>query len=174
MIKKLSLIALLTASVAVIGCKKEETKAGDAPEKAQSARTETKTDTPVAAKVEPSKAHSKDPHDMAGVGKLSPDDVEKLLAEKKAHCFDANGKETRAEHGSVPGAKLLASYKDYDLGVLPESKDSKLVFYCSNTQCGAAPKAAERAVLAGYSDVNVMPAGIMGWKEAGKKTTAIN
>ena len=46
----------------------------------------------------------------------------------------------------------------------------KVVFYCANEQCGASHKAAARAVLAGWSDVAVMPAGIAGWKNAGKPT----
>ena len=64
--------------------------------------------------------------------------------------------------------KLLTSYKDYDLGILPEDKASKLVFYCSNLQCSAAGKGAKRAVVAGYTDVNLMPQGIMGWADSGK------
>lgn len=46
---------------------------------------------------------------------------------------DANGADFRKENGIVPGAILLASYKDFDAKtVLPANKDTQLVFYCSN------------------------------------------
>lgn len=166
------LIAIFAVAIAVTGCAKQEST-----DSAQQPAAEQATADKAAAKAEPAEgkaAKEDDSNNVAKVGALSPDEVEKLLSEKNAHCFDANGEETRAKFGTVPGAKLLASYRDYDLGLLPEQKDAKLVFYCSNTQCSAAPKAAERAVLAGYKDVNVMPEGIMGWKDAGKTTTAVN
>ncbi len=46
---------------------------------------------------------------------------------------DANGEDYRKDNGKVPGAILLASYREYDAkSVLPQSKDTPLVFYCSN------------------------------------------
>jgi rhodanese-related sulfurtransferase len=116
----------------------------------------------------------KNPHNVSGVSKLSVDEVDKLLTEKVIHAFDANGDRTRKEYGTLPGAKLLTSYRDYDTGILPAAKDAKLLFYCSNLQCSAAGKGAERAVTAGYTDVNVMPVGIRGWVDAGKNVTRIN
>ena len=82
--------------------------------------------------------------------------------------FDANRDSTRAEYGMVPGAKALSSYKDYQVDEeLPENKNAMLVFYCANAKCSAAPKAAQRAWDAGYTNVYVMHEGIMGWAEAG-------
>jgi len=155
----------LTIPLLALGCAKAEDQAS-AGDKA-SAKTEApKDDSPVPEKKE---AKAKDPHEVEGVkGKLSPDDVETLLEDGKAHVFDANSEKTRKKFGVVPGAKLLTSYKDYDLGILPEDKASKLVFYCSNLQCSAAGKGAKRAVVAGYTDVNLMPQGIMGWADSGK------
>ena len=37
-----------------------------------------------------------------------------------------------------------------------------------------AGKGADRAVVAGYTDVHVVPVGIKGWKDSGKKTSAVN
>ena len=65
----------------------------------------------------------------------------------------------------VPGASHLdpADYKDSDL---PPDKNAVLVFYCSNPMCTKAPKAARRAKGMGYSNVQVMSAGISGWLAA--------
>ena len=104
------------------------------------------------------------------VGTVTPDELQALLDAKKAQALDANNEATRSREGVVPGATLLSNYREYDLSVLPSDKAMKLVFYCANEQCGASHKAAARAVLAGWSDVAVMPAGIAGWKSAGKPT----
>jgi rhodanese-related sulfurtransferase len=84
--------------------------------------------------------------------------------------YDANGARTRNKYGVIPGATLLPSSHDYSLDLLPGSKRTPLVFYCASTWCGAAEAAADRAVQAGYSLVNVLPAGIKGWTEAGMPT----
>jgi len=94
-----------------------------------------------------------------------------LQKAKKATVLDANGQETREKYGTIPGAVLLTNFQKYDLAKeLPAAKDSKLVFYCANTQCGASHAAAEKAASAGYTDVNVLPDGIIGWKKAGQPT----
>lgn len=47
--------------------------------------------------------------------------------------LDANGEDFRKDNGKVPGAVLLDNYRTYDVkSVLPENKDTPLVFYCSN------------------------------------------
>jgi rhodanese-related sulfurtransferase len=65
----------------------------------------------------------------------------------------------------VPGARNLdpVDYKDSDL---PPGKSSLLVFYCSNPMCMKAPNAARRAKKLGYTNVQVMSAGISGWLAA--------
>jgi rhodanese-related sulfurtransferase len=98
--------------------------------------------------------------------------VASFVKDKSATVFDANDPDTRKEFGVVPGAVLLSGHKDYSLSVLPAAKTDKLVFYCGGTQCRASDAAAARAAAAGYSDVNVMRAGIRGWKEAGMRTSA--
>jgi rhodanese-related sulfurtransferase len=83
--------------------------------------------------------------------------------------FDANDEDTRNKKGTVPGAIKLSSYNEYALSELPSNKATTLIFYCYNTLCPASHMAAERAVEAGYKDVRVMKAGIIGWLEATKK-----
>ena len=49
-----------------------------------------------------------------------------------AAFVDANDDDYRKSNGKVPGAILLASYREYDpSGVLPADKERQLVFYCS-------------------------------------------
>jgi rhodanese-related sulfurtransferase len=107
--------------------------------------------------------------DHAAFKQLTPDQVEQLMNAGSALTFDANGADTRAEYGVVPGAALLTSYKAYDVGKeLPTDKAKQIVFYCANTYCSAAPTAAQRAKEAGFTNVAVMPEGIQGWVKAGK------
>jgi hypothetical protein len=54
-------------------------------------------------------------------------------AKDRVHIFDANGPDTRARFGVIPGATLLNSVDSYDLSVLPSDKNAKLVFYCADT-----------------------------------------
>lgn len=53
---------------------------------------------------------------------------------------------------------------------LPPDPTVALVFYCSDPSCGAAPRAARRALQLGYRDVRAMSAGIRAWIEAGLPT----
>lgn len=59
---------------------------------------------------------------------------ESVAAHKAGAVFvDANGEDFRRSNGKVPGAILLDNYRKYDVqSVLPQSKDTPLVFYCSN------------------------------------------
>lgn len=97
-----------------------------------------------------------------------------LQKEKKATVLDANGADFRKQNGIIPGAVLLTHFQKYDAAKeLPTAKDSKLVFYCANLQCKASHAAAQKALEAGYTDVNVLSEGLMGWKKAGQPTASI-
>ena len=60
--------------------------------------------------------------------------AESVAAHKSGAVFvDANTEDFRRSNGKVPGATLLDNYRKYDArSVLPASKDTQLVFYCSN------------------------------------------
>jgi ligand-binding sensor domain-containing protein len=60
--------------------------------------------------------------------------AESVAAHQAGAVFmDANTEDYRKSNGKVPGAVLLSSYREYDVNtVLPQSKDTPLVFYCSN------------------------------------------
>ena len=92
-----------------------------------------------------------------------------LQSSTPPEVFDANNASVREHAGVIPGARLLASYKQYDAAsVLPADKKSALVFYCANTMCTASHVAARKAMDAGYTNVSVMVDGIFGWKKAGQ------
>lgn len=107
----------------------------------------------------------------AVIPELEVQAVATLLEAGDCVAIDANNARTRASYGSIPGATLLTSSGRYDPATeLPDDTSAKLVFYCSNDDCRASDGAAGRAQAAGYSDVNVMRAGIAGWAEAGRDT----
>jgi rhodanese-related sulfurtransferase len=107
--------------------------------------------------------------DTSGLASVSVGELAELRSDASVVVCDANGTATRDKFGIIPGAVLLSSSSEYDIAAeLPGNKAAKMIFYCSSTMCSAAPKAARRAVEAGYSDVAVLPVGIKGWTEAGQ------
>lgn len=112
-------------------------------------------------------------HTMA-YSKVSVPELASLLEKKSVTVFDANSEATRSKEGIIPGAKLLTSAAKYDPKELPADKNGKLVFYCANMKCTASEVAAKKAADAGYTNVAVLPDGIMGWKQAGKSTATPN
>ena len=99
--------------------------------------------------------------------------VADLQKENKVTVLDANNADFRKVNGTIPGAVLLTHFQKYDVAKeLPAAKDAKLVFYCANTKCMASHAAAQRALEAGYTDVSVLPDGLLGWKKAGQPTAS--
>jgi rhodanese-related sulfurtransferase len=88
----------------------------------------------------------------------------------RADVYDANERESYLA-GHIPGAKWV-KYDAVTAAILPPSKDARLVFYCYNPICGAAPHAARDARALGYRNVWVMPDGISGWRSAGMAVVA--
>ncbi len=60
--------------------------------------------------------------------------ADSVAAHKAGAVFvDANGEDYRKDNGKVPGAILLANFRQYDAkAVLPQNTDTNLVFYCSS------------------------------------------
>ena len=107
----------------------------------------------------------------ARIASVSVDQLDRMLAHSECVAVDANENTTRQRMGVIPGAVIL---RDGDLAdQLPRDKAEHLVFYCANEACRASEEAAEQARVAGYTHVEVMPAGIAGWVRAGKKTSAL-
>ncbi len=106
--------------------------------------------------------------DTAGLGTLSVPELAALLDQDKSVVVcDANREDTRGKYGTIPGARLLSDYRDYDVvAELSQEKNTQLVFYCASEMRSAVPTAARKAVAQGYSNVSVLPVGIKGWVEA--------
>jgi rhodanese-related sulfurtransferase len=100
-------------------------------------------------------------------GTLSVEQVEQGIADKSLFVFDNNSPEQYAQ-GHVPTAKWIKFY-DVNASDLPADRAARLVFYCANEQCLASHAGAKAAVKLGYTNVFVMPSGIMGWERAGKR-----
>ena len=109
----------------------------------------------------------------AKVATVSIDQLDAMLAKNECQAVDANGDGTRKKLGVIPGAVLLTDSESFVPSELPADKAKGLVFYCANTSCGASHEAASKAILAGYSNVKVLPDGIAGWVKAGKKVQTI-
>ncbi len=107
----------------------------------------------------------------SAVPAVSVDELGRLLESHQCVAVDANGDITRRRMGVIPGAVLLRDLDAVDQ--LPADKATGLVFYCANPACGASHEAAEKALAAGYTHVQVLPAGIAGWVKAGKPTASI-
>jgi rhodanese-related sulfurtransferase len=107
----------------------------------------------------------------ARIATVSVDELDRMLAGNECQAVDANGDQTRRKLGVIPGAVLLTDADSLDK--LPSDRTRSLVFYCTNTACGASHAAAEKAIAAGYQHVQVLPDGIAGWVKAGKKTSSI-
>ncbi|HVV85049.1 MAG TPA: rhodanese-like domain-containing protein [Kofleriaceae bacterium] len=99
---------------------------------------------------------------------VSIDDLAARLDHATAQPVDANGPQLRQDVGIIPGAVLLSDYEAYSLKELPADKATPLVFYCANEDCDASHVAAKRALSAGYQHVQVLAAGILGWRKAGR------
>ncbi len=108
--------------------------------------------------------------DTTGLSTLTVAELATQLTQDSAPTVcDANSAKTRIRYGTIPGARLLSNYRDYDPSLeLPAEKAHQLVFYCHSEMCGAAASAARKAVTAGYTNVYLLPAGIKGWADEGQ------
>lgn len=99
------------------------------------------------------------------VSVLSLNEVRALMDGKEVvYIYDTNDRESYLK-GHIPGARWVQS-NAVTAAELPPTKDSKLIFYCYNPQCGASEQAAVRAISLGFRNVWRMPEGIQGWREA--------
>jgi rhodanese-related sulfurtransferase len=91
------------------------------------------------------------------------------MASQKLVLLDANGTDSWQD-GHIPGAVDFSAHREDLAKVLPKDKSALIVAYCGNPQCQAYLGAAEAAKKLGYKNIKHLPAGIMGWKDAGEKT----
>lgn len=106
--------------------------------------------------------------DPAAVPEVSIGELSAQLGAAQVRPVDANGTKLRKDVGVIPGAILLSDYETFTAKELPADRAAPLVFYCANEQCGASHEAAHKARVLGYTNVAVLPAGILGWAQAGQ------
>ena len=125
------------------------------------------------AKEEPKAKETAGAAEAAPLPTVTVDELTSLLADGKGAAIDANNHATRERQGVIPGATILSHFAKYDLAELPADKARPLVFYCANEHCGASHAAADKARNAGWADVRILPAGIAGWRNAGRDTQSL-
>jgi len=100
---------------------------------------------------------------------ISADELKKKIdAQEKFYLIDARSAED-FQHNHLPEAMNLVWGPDFDKDmpeVLPD-KDAEVVVYGTNEACIMAKNAVQHLEAAGYENVSLFPAGIMGWMEAG-------
>jgi rhodanese-related sulfurtransferase len=99
------------------------------------------------------------------VREITPEQLQQMRSEKQVHIYDCNEAD---QYGwsHVPGAVLIV-YDAVTEDQLPSDKNAQLVFYCYSPECPAGAMAAKTAVTLGHTNVYSMPAGIVGWEDAG-------
>lgn len=100
---------------------------------------------------------------------ISIQDVKAASDAKSAVIIDANSPASY-KAGHVPGALSWAAIKGDLAATLPTDKNTLIIAYCGNPQCGAYAQAAVAAKKLGYTNIKHMTAGIAGWKEADMPT----
>jgi rhodanese-related sulfurtransferase len=102
---------------------------------------------------------------LMGLKSITPAELhERVQTPGQVSVFDVNSPQS-FRTARVPGARNLDPAA-YTAGELPAGQSDALVFYCSNPMCRKAPNAARRAKAMGYTNVEVMSAGITGWVAA--------
>ncbi len=93
-----------------------------------------------------------------------------LERHEQVAIYDSNGAERYAQ-GHIPSARHVG-HDQVTASVLPADRAARLVFYCANEHCMACHTSANQAIALGYTNVYVLPAGIMGWTAEGKPVVA--
>ncbi len=80
--------------------------------------------------------------------------------------IDARPYKTKYVYGYIPGAVSIPfSEFDQKVNLLPEDKNTLLIYYCEGEACKLSHKSAFKAEALGYKNVKVYPKGYPEWKE---------
>lgn len=90
---------------------------------------------------------------------VTKDEVASMIQTGNVVVVDARDAESFAA-GHISGAINLVNAS------LPTDKNAKLIFYCGGERCSAAPKAAKKAIEAGYKNVMVFRGGWAEWSKS--------
>ena len=80
---------------------------------------------------------------------------------------DSRPKRTKYDKGHIPGAiSIPDSQFSKNQNLLPEDKNTELVFYCGGLKCRLSHKSAKKAIELGYTKVKVFADGYPSWVAA--------
>ncbi|GGZ43114.1 rhodanese-related sulfurtransferase [Shewanella chilikensis] len=105
------------------------------------------------------------PYHEEVLNQISMREAEMLLSQPGVIFYDVNTLEIWGD-GFIPGA-IYFNVNNWKT-LLPENKDTTMVFYCANRLCTASNVAAREVMKLGYTDVRQMPDGIYGWRISGR------
>jgi rhodanese-related sulfurtransferase len=95
-------------------------------------------------------------------------DYAKLPKPKGVMIIDSRPKKRKYDPGHIPGAVSIPdSSFDKMTDMLPQDKNTLLIFYCGGVKCKLSHKSAFKAEALGYKNIRVYAAGFPDWKENG-------
>lgn len=101
-----------------------------------------------------------------GLPGVSANYVNKALEKGDAVVIDARPPR-KFNKGHVPGAVNIPTTRFDDArDLLPENRDSELIFYCGGYHCPLSTKGADKARTLGYTNLKVFQAGYPAWQKA--------
>jgi rhodanese-related sulfurtransferase len=111
-------------------------------------------------------------HSLVDIEFVKPLVFEALLQDTRPTSFmliDSRPKQPRYDKGHIPTAVSLpdAQFDKMAAEVLPQDKNTLLVFYCGGLHCPLSHQSAWKAEAMGYTNVKVYPAGDPDWEAAG-------
>jgi rhodanese-related sulfurtransferase len=102
-----------------------------------------------------------------GVTEISPKTVRSLLRSGDNFLLIDARSHASFQQAHLPTAVSIPSCEVEKTNLLPEEKDTLLIFYCGGPLCGMSTAASASATRRGYTNVKVMRKGMTGWQDAG-------
>jgi rhodanese-related sulfurtransferase len=101
---------------------------------------------------------------------IMTDQLKAMLDEKKdLVLIDSRTKEEYQEAHIAGAINIPEKSFDDNVSLLPENKDSLLIFYCNGVKCGKSKKSAVKAEAKGYKNILLYSEGFPVWEEKGFK-----
>lgn len=94
----------------------------------------------------------------------------KIPKSKDVQIVDSRPKKRKYDRGHIPGAASIPdTYFKKLTHMLPEQKDTLLIFYCGGVKCKLSHKSAFKAEALGYTNIKVYADGFPDWKQKGEQ-----
>jgi rhodanese-related sulfurtransferase len=101
-------------------------------------------------------------HDIVGIDFVKP--YITIPKPENVLLIDSRPKEAKYDLGHIPTAiNIPDTHFDKMTGLLPQDKNTLLIFYCEGLECKLSHKSAKKAEALGYTNVKVYAEGYPGW-----------